>query len=299
MKLFTKVFLIFILTITITSGCASDKTEADNRLTVAVSIVPQETFVKAVAGEIVNVVTMIPPGQSPETYSPSPQVMRQLSSASVYFAIGVPVEKSYILPWAAELNKNMEIVHLEEAVRQIHGLRYFDEEHGHSDEEGYDPHIWLSPKRVKTMIDEISKVLSKMDPENEETYKENAESYKSQLDKLDEEIRNIFSDATNKTFIINHPSLGYFADDYGLEMISLEEEGKEATARDLQEKINFAREHGIKTVFYQAEAGSKQARAFAENIGGEARMLEPLSPDYIDNLRRIAEAIVIPGGKTE
>lgn len=304
MKVCFKLLTLLILIITLTSGCTSSNNEPDDKLTIAVSIVPQETFVKAVAGDLVNVVTLIPPGQSPESYSPTPQIMQQFSNASIYFTVGVPAEHANILPRTHDLNKNIEIVHLEEKVAQEHGLRYFDEdehhshgtdynhdsEHSHS-AEGYDPHLWLSPKRVKTIINEISKSLSRMDSSNKETYEKNAQSYIEQLDHLDEKITNLLKDIPNKVFIINHPSLGYFADDYNLDMISLEEDGKEATAKGLQKKIDFARENNIKVIFYQAETDSRQVKAFADDIGAQTQMIEPLSSDYINNLIEIAQAL--------
>ena len=89
-----------------------------------------------------------------------------------------------------------------------------------------------------------------------------------------------------------HPAFGYFADEYGLEMHALEKEGKEVTAKDLQELTDLARENGIKVIFYQAQTSERQAMAFAEGIDGEAVMLDPLSENYIENLITMAEKIV-------
>jgi len=96
----------------------------------------------------------------------------------------------------------------------------------------------------------------------------------------------------NKTFIVYHPALGYFADDYGLTMLSLEEEGKDATAKDFEQKISEAKKQGIKVIFYQAEIDSKQSKAFAEELNGSAEQISPLAPDYIGNLRKTADTFV-------
>jgi len=76
---------------------------------VAVSIVPQKTFVKAVAGERVEVITMIPPGYSPANYAPDTRQLMAFSDASVYFTIGVPAEESNILPRIAKLNQEVRM----------------------------------------------------------------------------------------------------------------------------------------------------------------------------------------------
>ncbi len=69
-------------------------------------------------------------------------------------------------------------------------------------------------------------------------------------------------------------------------MVSLEEEGKEATIQSLQKAIDFAKRENIKVIFYQEEIDSKQSHVFAEEIGGKADMVAPLAPNYIENLEK-------------
>src|SRR5690554_1206567 len=102
-------FFIIILMVTIASCSESTDTSSD-RIVVAVSIVPQETFVKQIAGDLIDVVTMIPPGSNPENFAPSPQQLQDFSKASIYFSIGVPAEDANILPKAMDINKNIKIV---------------------------------------------------------------------------------------------------------------------------------------------------------------------------------------------
>ena len=76
-------------------GC-QQKTTTEHDLTIGVSIVPQETFVKAVAGDLVQVVTMIPPGASPTNYQPTPKQMTKLSEASILATdVAHPIINSY------------------------------------------------------------------------------------------------------------------------------------------------------------------------------------------------------------
>ena len=91
-------------------------------------------------------------------------------------------------------------------------------------------------------------------------------------------------------FIAYHPAFGYFAQ-YDITMYALEEEGKEVTISRLKEMADLAKEEKIKVVFYQEETDSLRAKAFAEEIGGKAVMLSPLSGNYIDNLKTMAEKI--------
>ncbi len=249
---------------------------------VVVSIIPQETFVKKVGGDNVEVITMIPPGYSPANYAPTPKELMQFSDAEIYFTLGVPTEKANILPQIASFNEDMKVVSLQDEVEKVYPARYFSPE-------SRDPHIWMSPKRVIVMIDTIQKELSALDPQNEEYYKSNAEKYKNELYQLDEQLKEITENINNRTFFIFHPSLGYFADDYNLNMYALEKGGKDATPKTLQEMVDIAKEENIKVIFYQAEIDSKQTTAFAEEIGGKSLKIDPLSADYISNLENIAE----------
>lgn len=283
-------------------GCT--KKNIDNKSSkkvVVVSVVPEKTFVKAVAGELVDVVTMIPPGNSPANYQPNPKQMVEFSKADIYFTIGVSTEETNILPKAQELNEDIKIISLTDKVGEKYEHRYFEDAHeeheehneqGHEDHkhEGRDPHIWLSPKRVKVMIETIAEELSIIDEKNMETYKKNAEKYISELDKLDNEIKETLAKSEGKSFIIYHPSIGYFADDYGLNMIAIEAEGKEATARGMQKVIEEAKGKNINVVFYQAEIDSRQSKTIAEEINGKVEKVDPLAEDYINNLRKIANA---------
>jgi zinc transport system substrate-binding protein len=140
------------------------------------------------------------------------------------------------------------------------------------------------------MVEIIAETMASLDAENAQTYQENAEVFLKELDRVDAEIKEAFSGILNPKFIVFHPSYGYFADDYGLEMIALEQDGKEATPQHLQDMIDLAKAENIKVIFSQAEIDSKQPDAFAEEIGGEKVMLEPLSDDYIANLEHGTEA---------
>jgi zinc transport system substrate-binding protein len=75
-------------------------------------------------------------------------------------------------------------------------------------------------------------------------------------------------------------------------MVSVQSEGKDATPHNMQKIIDTATMQNIKAVFYQAEIDSKQSKVIADEIGGKAVQIAPLSPDYIDNLKKIADEII-------
>lgn len=258
------------------AGCGRDARDGKGRLTAAVTIAPVASFVEAVCGDLVDVVTLVPPGFSPESYEASPRDIEALGAASVYFAIGVPAEPS-ILPSLGD----MPVVELHKEAAAVYPEREFAPGER-------DPHVWLSPRRAIVMVEAIAREMSRIDAANKTTYEENAAVFIAQLRALDGEIASALSGISNRKIIVYHPAFGYLADDYGLTMYALEEEGKAATPRHMQEMVDLARIEHIKVIFYQEEMYGGQSEAFAEEIGGRAMQLSPLAPDYVDNLRRMA-----------
>lgn len=275
--------LVFCSSTLLITGCASSqgKKEDSSKIQVAVSIVPESTFVEAVGKDRVEVTTMIPPGSSPETYEPTPKQMTEFSKSDLFFSIGMPLEKNQLIP---NLNSKTKVVSLDKAVqKQYHDLKLGEER---------DPHIWLSPKRVIVMIDTIVEELSKIDPQNTAYYHKNGDTYKDQINAVDQKIQKSLLSIKNRKIIVFHPAFGYLADDYQLEMFALEEEGKESTPEHLREMIDLAKKEHIKVIFYQAETDSSQSKAFAEELGGKTVQLEPLAKDYIGNLEKMIHIMI-------
>lgn len=280
--------IIMLFMILLMFGC-----EEDQKQTIAVSIVPQARFVKAVVGDSYDVVTMIPPGFSPANYQPSPKEIAKFNEAELYFYIDVAAEAA-ILEMA-----EMKTIDLAQAVDQVYPARYFADGNDHDDQddhddhshEGRDPHIWLSPKRVIVMIETIRDIMIDENPENKSLFEKNAMDYIEELNKLDSTLKETFSKLENRAFIIYHPSYGYFADDYGLEMIAIEDEGKAATIQGIETVIDLAKEKNIKFILYQEEFDSQQADIIAKEINGTTIKVAPLSIDYIKELNYISETL--------
>lgn len=287
-----KKYLLLIISIvvlqTIFTGCRSEITTS-KKVTIIVSIVPQESFVNYIAGNLVDVVVLIPPGANPSNYQPTPMQMVKLSEAELYFTIDVPTEEANILPNIVNQNKDIKIIDLAATVDDFYPPRYFQE---HDNPSSRDPHIWMSPKRVRIIMETITYELKQLMPENKEALQANLNKFLIELDDIDTQMSETLSQLDQKSFIIMHPSMGYFADDYGLDMIAIEENGNETTAKRLQTVIDYANENEIKVVFYQAEFDSQQAQTLAKEINGNTQELEPLAGDYFDNLRKINHTFI-------
>lgn len=288
------VFLITLLAITAIS-CSTEKTDT-GKVVVAVTLLPQAGFVEAIASDKVEVVVMVPPGASPHTYEVTPAQMTQLSKAKMYAKVGSPVE--FELAWMDKLiaqNKAMLVVDCSQGIQL---MEMAEEEHEHEAEaesdhehEGLDPHIWLSVKNAKIMVQNICDGLVQIDPANKSYYEDNCADYIDELDELDSELADDLSGVINRHFIVFHPAFGYFARDYNLTQIAVEQGGKEPVADYIVRLIEEAKEHDIKVVFVSPQYSTKSAETIAKEIGGQVVVIDPLAKDFIENMHAIEAAM--------
>ena len=254
---------------------------ASEAMPVFVSIVPQKYFVEKIGGDLVEVSVMVKPGASPANYEPKPRQMAALSKAKIYFTVGVPFEKIWLKKIIAT-NARLQCIPTESGIEKI--PMKSDQPHGIKD-----PHIWLSPPLVMIQALNILSGLVAMDPVHKTVYEANYKEFIIELVDFDAEIRDYFAEKDKGIeFMVLHPAWGYFAEAYGLKQVPVEIEGKVPKPADLRRLIQHAKERGLKTVFAQPQFSAKSAKVIADAIGGQIVFINPLAPDWPDNLRRVA-----------
>jgi len=254
---------------------------------VFVSILPQRYFVERVGGDRVAVSVMVGPGQSPATYEPTPRQMAHLAKAQVYFRIGVPFEDVWMSRLTASY-PGMRVTDAREGL-QLREMRPATQAAARDHHGAPDPHIWTSPRRVKAMAAQIRDVLTALDPAHQAEFEGNYQAFAGDLDALDQEIRALLAPVKSRRFMVFHPTWGYFADDYGLEQIAIEMEGKRPGARTLATLTNRATTEGIRVIFVQTQFSRRDAQTLARAIGGRVVAIDPLGEDYLENLRTVAK----------
>ncbi len=275
-KIGTFFIVVAIIIAVFLSGCNAQESESGEKITVSVSIAPLAECLKAVCGDLCEVNILVPQGFSPETYEPTPQDREKLEKSSVFFGIEMPAEMalgSGIVPYYSFV----------EICDAQYPDRFFGTER--------DPHIWLSPKRMMVMANAAAEKMGEIDSENKAKYRAGAENYIAKIEEAQKQAESIFAEKTSRDFIVFHPSLGYFADDFGLTMHALEEEGKEAGPQELIAMIDFAKSKGITTLFYQEEISASVCASFAAEIGGKAVKISPLAENYTENIVTMAKAV--------
>jgi len=282
-KPFTKITslllsVVLLLGIFQFQGCNTTETENSETLKIIASITTVADFVQQVGGNRVEVTVMVPPGYEPHTYEPTTGQLIAVSKAVAYVKVGSGI--GFETTWMGDIlaqNTSMSVIDCSTGVDIIDG----------------DPHIWNSPVNAQQMSLNIYNGLIELDPKNSDYYLANYESYIAQLDELDGYIKGLFEGYENRNYLIYHPSFGYFAAEYNLTQLSVEEEGKETTAQKIQECIDAALANNLIYVYASPYETSAYAKTIADETGGSVLYLDPLPSSYIANMRSVAESIAL------
>lgn len=272
-------------------GRQEESAAEGGKLKVFVSILPQRFFAEEIAGDAADIQVMVKPGQSPHSYEPSPSQITALGYADLYFTIGVDFEKSFI-PEIRSALPNLPIIDSTRGIR----YREIDEEDDHGEEEheehgGADPHVWLSPGNGKIIAANMKEALMKAAPEHASRFEGNYNVLAEKIDTLHEKLNTMLAPLEGETFLVFHPSFGYFADTYGLRQEAIETGGREPSPKELTALIEQAKAERVKVIFVQPQFSRKSAETIASAIGGEAVPIDPLAGDWLSNLELMAETI--------
>ena len=219
------------------TACDS-KQPTSRKPTLTVTLEPLRYFTETIAGDKFKVVSMVPKGSSPETYDPTPQQLVNLDKSIAYLRIGyIGFEQA----WMDKLTTNAPHLKIFDTSKGIDVIQEVGYNHGdHHHEGGIEPHIWNSARNASVIARNIYAALSELDSANEPYYKHRLDSLQQIIAQTDTEVRDRLQNA-DTTFLIYHPALSYFARDYGLKQISIEEGGKEPSPAHLKELIETCR----------------------------------------------------------
>lgn len=282
-----RIYILFLLVLLL-NGCA--RKSGGNTPFLSVSIEPQRYFVEKIVGDKFQVKSLVPSGSSPESFDPSPSQMVVFGDSKAYFFIGLfPFEQKWS-NMLKETNPQVALVNCSSNISPQDLLKH-DHEEAHSGQELSDPHIWSSPKMALALSKSILDGIEQVDPKNKAYYEKNYRALTIEIQQTDSIVKSKLANATNKTFIIYHPALSYFAREYGLEQYSVEFDGKSPSPAQMAELVSLAKAKGVKTIFVQPEFDKKNALVLAREIGGKIVEINPLEYNWKAETIKIAEAI--------
>ncbi len=256
--------------------------ESNAKPTVTVTIPPYKYFVEKIAGDKVDVNVMVSNGNNPETYEPNAQQMMELSNSALYLKVGsIGFEQT----WIKKLQDNAPDMKL---IDTSVGITPAKTPGGN-----IDPHVWMSCKNARIIASNMLKALCELEPKHKTFFEKNYKSLLSIIDKRDSTIKESFKENPDlvRKFVIYHPILTYFARDYGLEQLPIEEEGREPSAAQLKSLIERARKQKIRYCLIQAEFANRNTTTFIKESQTKAMDINPLQADWANAMKEVSLAV--------
>lgn len=278
-----KLILFTVLSGLFLAGC-TPAPETGNMVTV--SIIPQKYFIDQLTSGGFDVNVMVPAGASPASYEPTPRQMKDLEASGLYFAIGhLGFEKAW-LPRIKKNQPDLKVIDTSVGIDLITDEHQEGEVHDHDGHHhhGTDPHIWMSPRQVSTMINHMAGALIRHDQACQDLITSNRDSLLNRLEELDSLFKQEMGKLSNRKFIIFHPALTYLARDYGLEQISMEFEGKEPAPAHMKRIVDRAKAEDIRVIFIQKEFDQENATQLSKEIDGQLIQIDPLAENWMDQM---------------
>lgn len=271
-------FLLFV--VVLLSGC-SGKSDEDKRPVLVVSIEPYRYFVNQIAGERFRVVTLVPGNSSPETYEPTPQQMLDLMNSSAYLSSGyIDFERTRLRQITKE-TPSFPVFNLSLGIRTLRD----------SDGDGVDPHIWLSTRNAKVIAQNICSALCVVDSANSDEYRQREAAFLQHIDSIDGQIQQIVGNLTRRSFLIYHPALAYFANDYGLLQLPVSAGGKEASPAHIETLLSQSKAERAGVLFVQKQYPASIVRQIAREAEVKIVEIDPLAYQWDEEMIFIAKRI--------
>ena len=272
----------FIICALLIVGCTT-KSGSDKK-TIFVTITPMQSIIEEITAGDFDIEVIVPKGASPETFEPTPKQVTSFSDAEFIFSTGlIDFEQSLV----ERIDDDAEVVNLSNGIELIAGSC----SHGtHQHKHGVDPHIWTSPRALRTMVTNAHMAIMAHYPDSVK-YTEATGRLLERIDALDSYCATRIKAEGVEAMMIYHPAYTYYARDYGIEQIAIEHDGKEPSLRQTTALIEKAKEHGVKAILRQPQYSEDKVRAIANDAGAEIITTDPLAEDILGEIERVTEII--------
>ncbi|WP_421378030.1 metal ABC transporter solute-binding protein, Zn/Mn family [Bacillus salacetis] len=242
------------------------------------TVYPLQFFAERIAGNEVDVESILPPGSDSHTYEPTSKDVMAIAEADAFIMNGAGLEAyAEKIAEAVEV-ENVKVLEASQGIELSEGAHDHDHdhEHGHGD---YDPHVWLDPIRSIELAENIKDLLVEMKPEEETLFNENFETLKTDLEALHHEFETDLHSASGNHFIVSHAAYGYWEEAYGIHQIAVSglSPTQEPSQKELQTLVETAKEYGLKHVFFEQNITTKIAETVRQEIGADTLRLHNLS----------------------
>ena len=275
-------FITYILSTLFIIGCNTSVPRPDAQI--IVSIEPLQYIVKSIVGDDFTIEVLVPTNSSPETYEPTPHQRIAIDKAQMIFSTGLIAFELRVIEKIAHAER---ITSLSDGIELIEGVcTHCNHNHTHH----ADPHIWTSPNELRTMARNARNAIMHHYPDSAK--------YDIAYQKLDTELEQLsvwcsekIKSAATQAFVIYHPALTYYARNYNIEQIAIENQGKEPSAKRMAEIIELSRKRNIQYLLYQTEFPRSTVEVIAQDMNIEPIEINPLDENPVRFIKDVTNII--------
>lgn len=272
-----KKYIVILIAFLALTSCSDVQ---KNERIITVSIEPLRFFTEEIAGNKFKVSTMVPEGMSPETYEPTAQQMMKLAQSDMFVKVG---GIGFEVTWMKRMEANAPHTLV---VNSSEGINEIKTSNGVSD-----PHTWMSTVNASIIAQNICNALIAIDQKDSLYFRQRLESLCEKIQATDLNVRKYLTKDKSKAFLIYHPTLTYFAKDYQLKQIPIEEHGREPSSAQTADIIQQAKKDHVKVMFVQKQFSVKNTRAITESVGATPVEINPFSYDWPNEMVNVAKSL--------
>ncbi|MGO0040094.1 zinc ABC transporter substrate-binding protein AdcA [Streptococcus suis] len=278
-----KVGLLFLSASALLLAACGNSTasQEDGKLNIVTTFYPVYEFTKQVAGDEANVDLLVKAGTEVHGYEPSAKDIARIQEADAFV-----YENENMETWVHDVEKSLDttkvnVISATEGMLLLPGGEEEHEGHDHSEEghsHAYDPHVWLSPERAITLVENIRDSLVAKYPEKKDAFETNAAAYIEKLEALHSQYTETLTAAKQKYFVTQHTAFAYLALDYGLKQVSITgvAADEDPTPSRLAELTEYINKYGIKYIYFEENSSKSVAETLAKETGVQLDVLNPL-----------------------
>ena len=304
-------FLALFAAVLVVAGCQSDGDSGDDgQLRIAASTALIGEFASIVAGDGIEVTTLIPAGVDVHSYEPSPATAGAIVKADVIFVNGYNLEEGLLKIVLENVADDVEVVVVAAGLTPLEG-DYDDDDEDRDKGDGQgggglvraegDPHFWLDIENAIHYLEVIRDQLVELAPAERAGFESRAESYIEELRALDGEVRTLIGEIPDgqRRLVVMHDAYQYFAAAYGFELsAALLPAGaqRDPSAGAVVDLIELINELGVTAIFRESQFGASVLSAVADETDAEVLVLYSTFTDevesYVELMRANARALV-------
>lgn len=235
------------------------------KLTVGITLQPYFSYVKAVVGDLAEVLPLVDEGFNPHNYQPQTNDLRRLNMMDVIVVNGIGHDDFALKVIAAADRSDLIVIQANKDVPLLPAM-------GQSVGNGaVNPHTFVGISTTIQKVYTIANEMAKIDPDNAKLYRKNARAYALKFRKMKHQAMLELSDINTSGMKVatTHNAYGYILQEFGVEVTAVIEpaHGVEPSASQLQETIKKIRQSGIDVLFYELNMPNRYVNTIEKETG--------------------------------